>query len=433
MPPINPTEPEDELIAHIKNSLIGHEEEYLPGAWERFDKKEDKNKNFIFWFSRLSGVAAVLIIGLFWFLNDTPVNVSPDVAKNKTTKSPSNPDTQLPVAPKASSSAAENEPVVASAVSKQSGNTGSLLAKTAIPFNGLNNTNIKDQKIYDVPGTNNGLIDPLVSSATQSAIALQANGLPLSAATSSDAVAKKEGNNKTSFQDFLNRESKENQVLAKGNTTNKNDHKWDMALLVAPSIGNSNKLNMGYGVSMGYNLSNRVSLNSGISYNDLAASTAVTSSGSMDIATSSIARSNTKSLESIDARVSGIDIPLELKYNLSKKLYANVGISAFAVLNQKRSNNFISEKLEQQVSNDASSFADIKVVVLSERVTEEVPNAEVSGNKYIGFYNFSFGFKQKISQKNTFSVEPFMKVPMKEATKDNLRLIGTGVKLKFDF
>ena len=52
---------------------------------------------------------------------------------------------------------------------------------------------------------------------------------------------------------------------------------------------------------------------------------------------------------------------------------------------------------------------------------------------YLGFYNFAFGYKTKISKKNAFAIEPFLKLPMREVKTENLRLIGTGVKLKFDF
>ncbi|RZK66962.1 MAG: hypothetical protein EOO92_24705, partial [Pedobacter sp.] len=72
-------------------------------------------------------------------------------------------------------------------------------------------------------------------------------------------------------------------------------------------------------------------------------------------------------------------------------------------------------------------------LIVSEKVTESAPASETESNNYIGFYNFSFGYKQKVAKDKSISIEPFMKVPMREVTKDNLRLMGTGVKLKFDF
>ncbi len=66
-----------------------------------------------------------------------------------------------------------------------------------------------------------------------------------------------------SFQEFLDAEVKTNPALAQTKTIAEKGDKWEMGLVVAPSIGNSKKLNMGYGVSMAYALSDKVSISSG--------------------------------------------------------------------------------------------------------------------------------------------------------------------------
>src|SRR5690349_21789649 len=77
---------ENELIAHIKDTLMSHEESYVPGAWEKFKTQDEKKKPLIFWLAPLSGVAAILFIatGLYFFIirkSDNPVteiaNTSP--------------------------------------------------------------------------------------------------------------------------------------------------------------------------------------------------------------------------------------------------------------------------------------------------------------------------------------------------------------------
>jgi hypothetical protein len=142
----------------------------------------------------------------------------------------------------------------------------------------------------------------------------------------------------------------------------------------------------------------------------------------------------TKDLESVEAKISGIDIPLEVKYHFSKKLYANVGVSAFAVIRHQQNNSYVEQKLvEREASFTAGNKDSFTTFMVTEKTTEKAPEAEVSNDKYLGFYNFSFGYKQKISKSKSVSVEPFMKVPMKEVSKENLRLMGTGVRLKFDF
>jgi hypothetical protein len=422
MPPIKRMQPEDELIAHIKSSLIGHEEEYLPGAWEKYGKKENKNKDLILWFSRLTGVAAVLLIGLFWLLRETPPDFPATLTKTNTNTIPlDNPG----------SSKSANEKALDSFAFK---NESKVFLKQ-----------YKDRPIKNNPLTNDIFVNPQIAKVDHLPLNsaetpfIEPVQSPANAADNSKlAIVNKadQSEKKMTFEDFLNKENRINKTTSKSELTTKRSGKWDLGLVVAPSFGNSKKINMGYGLSMGYNLSSRISLNSGISYNDMAATSSPASTGGLAMnapTVSAILSSGSKNLESTDAKVSGIDIPLELKYNLSKKIYANVGISAFTVLNQSQNNNFVQARIEQQPSSNVNSFAETRVVISNERITEEVPESEIKTSKYIGFYNFSFGFKQKISKKNTFAIEPFMKVPMKKNTADNLRLLGTGVKLKVDF
>ncbi|RZL30310.1 MAG: hypothetical protein EOO96_18380, partial [Pedobacter sp.] len=57
---------EKELIAHIRESLVEHEESYQLGAWEKFNAPEKKLRPF--WLPFLQGAAAILIIGFIGFL-----------------------------------------------------------------------------------------------------------------------------------------------------------------------------------------------------------------------------------------------------------------------------------------------------------------------------------------------------------------------------
>ncbi|RYG08670.1 MAG: hypothetical protein EOO07_25210 [Chitinophagaceae bacterium] len=194
---------------------------------------------------------------------------------------------------------------------------------------------------------------------------------------------------------------------------------------------------MGYGVSVDYSLSDKFSLNSGIAYNQMTAgkNNVSTFDGAMNSPTNSaiIARQSTRSLTGVQEQVAGIDIPLELKYHLSKNLYANVGVSAFAVISQKQNNTYLENRVEQRISDSPNGYQQLSSVLVTDKITEQAEPTAVDDYSYLGFYNFSFGYKKKISKNNSFAVEPFVKLPMREVNTQNLRLIGTGVKLKFDF
>lgn len=403
-------ESENELIAHIRESLSGHEEEYVPGSWENFNKIEGKKKVPVLWLWRLSSAAAVLLVvgaGIVLFSKKTTDQLPVQNVQHKPMESPK-PLTEIEKETEAPITIKYKEDIV-----------------------GLKPH--KNAEHYSVPvqGTSNTL--PVVAGEIIAKATASMSSAPVTD-TKSD-IAKAQANpvaveNKTtSIEDFLNNETKKNQgdALAKASTNRKED-KWEMGLVVSPSFGNTKKLNMGYGVSMGYALTDKISLNSGVSYSEMAASKNLPP----QVNTSAIA-DGSKSLESIEAKVTGIDIPLEIKYRVSKNLYANVGVSAFAVINQRQSNSYVQEKVVERAVYSSVGSDQLKTFAVNERVVEQAPESEIKDGRYIGFYNFSFGYKQKISKGKAVSIEPFMKVPMKEVSKENLRLIGTGVRLKLDF
>lgn len=435
---------DDELFAHIKDSLTEHEEAYVPGAWERFEKKS-KPKTPWLWFAGLSSAAAVLLIGFALFYTADKGQNNNDLTQqvhHKPGQENAGPVTGIAEGPEPAKSAIEN----------------------------LNTTVTENKNLVEQRTNNNApsnpiivglkhhiIVDPMKAAATEQSPVSVTQGtfkpepvvltdkkeLTVAAVmkneTAKPIVLKKdsvETNKPRSFQEFLEEEVKSNRAVAAASKSSaKKNDKWEMGLMVAPSIGNAKKLNMGYGFSMDYALSNKVSISSGISYNEMAATKNSGGSGVYYDSPNTMAAmvSDTKSLKSVDANLVGIDIPLGIKYHLSKKFYTNVGVSAFAVLNQKQNNNYLQGSVEYSANADVANSAGFKAVFQQQTVSEAVPSGEIRGDKYLGFYNFSFGFKQPISGSKAFSVEPFMKLPMKEFTKENLYLIGTGVRLKFDF
>lgn len=417
--------PEDELITHIRESLMAHEEEYAPGAWEDFIEDKPKKRGLFFWLGGLSSAAAVLLIGfgLFFVLNKKDLPKNTEITGTKSNKN----EPVLPIRPE----------VIPGVSSEQKQG----VSKSDTENNGISVNN-------DVSGdgevTESGKVATnLSANEPRSAIvSLELVQPDVNPGSKSEQVVPQErvivtvpaGDKKQSFEDFLLGESKQNRIANTGKSTDKKESKWEMGLVVAPSFGNSKKLNMGYGVSMGYALSDKVSISSGISYNEMGASRTIESPPNLAMMSVSVGvgvANESKELKAVNAQLRGIDIPLELKYHLSKRVYANVGVSAFAVIGQKQQNTFIESKVAPQAYDGDSGVA--KAMVLNRTVSEEAPKEEIKNAPYLGFYNFSVGYKQKISKGKAFSVEPFIKLPMKELKQENLYLIGTGVKLKFDF
>lgn len=411
--------PEDELITHIRESLMAHEEEYVPGAWEDFIQEEPKKKGLLFWLTSLGSAAAVLLIGfgLFFAFEKKTVSGDAELVINK------------PL---------QETPFSSETIDDSPENSGKQKEKSLIPATESEHKLSRYSEKESQESLVNALIGdegPLIvyNKATQEVPNLVPEAEKVNAkgetSTQTPQVEKKR-----SFEDFLNQESKQNALAKSDKTKGNREGKWEMGLVVAPSLGNNKKLNMGYGLTMGYSLSDKVSINSGISYSEMGASRSIENPPNtvmMNVALGGGIASESRELKSVNARLRGIDIPLEIKYHLSKRIYANVGVSAFAVLDQKQQNTFIESKVEPLAYSADGGTA--KAMVLNKTVSEEAPKEEVKNDPYLGFYNFSVGYKQKISKGKSFSVEPFIKLPMKELKQENLYLIGTGLRLKFDF
>ncbi|MBB2150119.1 hypothetical protein [Pedobacter gandavensis] len=456
--------PDDELIAHIKGQLMAHEEDYAPGAWENFNAdKSAKKRGMFFWLGSLSTAAALVLIGFaIFFVNNKKEGLKPSIL---TGTSASNQTIKLPVEVKEKALKAEElikevkpaelastpEPANANLIGAgKSGNPVGVLGDLAqvsgsksrnqIPAGHTTATSTQVHQPSNVQETtfNHSVIANSTSNtvhpSTTVAVTQQRQEAVLK-----DAAAEVKTQ---SLEEFLAQESKNGNARGRKNQAKvarlPMEDKWEMGVMVAPSVGSSKKLNMGYGLSMGYALSKRVSINSGISYNEMGASR--TASPASDGAYSSPATttmglaSNSKELKAVDANIRGIDIPLEIRYRLTNSLYANVGISAFAVLNQKQKNTFLESQVQSSLADPGSTAsATFKANVLSTTVIEERKNSELKTDPYLGFYNFSLGYKQQISRGKSVSLEPFVKLPIKEFTQENLYLIGTGLRLKFDF
>ncbi|WP_316790119.1 hypothetical protein [Pedobacter frigoris] len=400
---------EDELIAHIRQSLAGHEEAYVTGAWEKFNKEEDRKRPLL-WLWSLSGAAAVLLIcaGLFLFVNKNPDHEQGK--KNGTTAI-----VKIPPAVKRIENPIETKGTKAQ--------QADIIVSGPAKVSRVSITKAENNSAAAYPISISN-VDPASALAVNKPVNQPVNNDPVAAGPIKDDTQVKPKNN--SADPFL----KQGAIASANNSPkdlSKRNAKWEMGVMVAPSFGNTKKLHMGYGVSMAYALSDKISLSSGIAYNEMAASKDISGPVSMGIA-------KTKDIQSTEAKLIGIDIPLEIKYHLSKNVYANVGVSAFAVLDQKRNNTYLEDKIVQNSYVAADGSARSEAYAVSEKVVEEAPvEAEIKNGRYLGFYNFSIGYKQKISKNNSVSIEPFMKLPMKEVTKENLRMLGTGVRLKFDF
>ncbi|WP_148042734.1 hypothetical protein [Pedobacter jejuensis] len=423
-----------ELIDHIKDNLQAHEEAYTPGAWERFSVPEKKKRRGIAYWPLWSAAAIILVMGSIFFLQNNEIKqdkivVNQHKAVDKEIEN--KPLTTVEETPLLQPKTQKTERN--SLYSKNEQNSvSSPIEKDEIILNKnpfITSNEVEIASVSDKSSPNNVLAGR--SNIEQIAPKLKTNETEI-------VVEKKpKAQSKTTFEELLAQDSYANSTnksqKTKGNT------KWEPGIFVAPAIGNDNKVNMNYGFSLSYNLATKLSISSGIAYTALSSTSnpaqndfgaAQNSPSAMALASSN---NSNRSLQSVDASVRGINIPLELKYNFSNKFYTGIGVSALAILNNKQQNNYIVSQAQNTTVVNTMGYAEQKMQVVTERVSEQQSEATSAPEKYLGFYNFNLGYKQKISSKKHIAVEPFLRLPMKDFSKDNLNLTNGGLRLKLDF
>ncbi|QXU39803.1 hypothetical protein [Pedobacter sp. D749] len=403
-----------ELIEHITAQLQNHEETYPNGAWERFSEKKNNRRGITYW--PLWAAAALILIfgGVFLAQNNIDQKKQVLVIKQKAQQIPAaDGNTNVVTETKTNPTPLNNN---ATAANNIAANRATKITENLKPLLSQESSYPRINTVEELTPVNNNLLDSKLAGANLSNLkSKQFNILTEN--------KKPKPLTQTNFEKLLAHDSYANQQKpadkASGNS------KWQPDVYVAPAMGNDNKVTMNYGFSLSYAIANKLSISSGVSYASISTTESLDASAPQTL--------SGKNLASVDAKVRGINVPLELKYNISDKLYTNIGVSALAVLNNSQQNSYIINQVQSFSSPAVNGYADSKTLIVKEKTVEPQPEANLDPDKYIGFYNFSLGYKQKISKKNNIAIEPFLRLPMKTFSKENLNLTNGGLRLKIDF
>ncbi|WP_354333177.1 hypothetical protein [Pedobacter sp. CG_S7] len=364
----------NELIIGISVLFKAHEETYEPGSWEKFSaQKKNKRPKAILWIGMAAALAIAITVVPYVFINK--IN-DVKIVKQLTAPEKEVSDlVQIPVE-KTKPLVIKNE-VVKKAI-KVSIDTTAIIAQTYV----------------------NTEITPTV---TEMGIVVK-------------PIPAKENN----FLEYLENEGKIAEVVE-----NKQSSKWNFGVELLPTVL-QNKVNMGAGITTEFRLSKSFSISSGIAY--------VALDASKSIQKQSINMKSNKNLVSIDANISGIDIPLSLTYNLNKHIYTSVGVSYFNVLTDKRNNKYLTQlEVSSMAINPENGIMETFKTKLVEQNAEVSNESPLRGNSYLGFFNLSIGHKQEVFKQYNIVIEPFMKIPVGKLSNEDLKLGNGGVKLRFTF
>ncbi|MFT4095309.1 MAG: hypothetical protein QM640_16895 [Niabella sp.] len=441
-------EPNDDFLEHIKSVLRDHEEPYDAGAWERFTEKQTTVKTRpVISFRRWAAIAAAIIAGIlilsrfFNTENNLTVPSSPNIVTDHKKS-----DNHEPAITKPGNNTAVTPPSPAEPNGKQ--------FAVLPPDNKIPAADTQNEKIFVIKAPGTGIIlpqKPISDTAVMNKPAIAARQPQRPEKNSIDFWQNKIIDNQ---QTEKNPRKQDRQLAIAGgqpviapNSTQEKNRKWQPSLYISPVFGDKG-VNMGYGFAMGYAVNDKVKISSGIAHAKVSASRSYnaqpTTAGSYAAADSKqtqlrsnalAASEETSSLQNVNGYLSGLDIPVEVSYSFNKKLYATAGVSGLVVFSDKKNYDLLtSRNVTVSVETNKGVIKEDKSVTLSNSTSTSV-NSQVSNEStpFLGFYNLSIGYKQKIAGKNALSLEPFIKIPMKNISKQDLHYRASGIRLKFDF
>lgn len=412
-------EPKDDFFEHIKQVLRNHEEDYREGAWEQFSgahlSAPVKKIRAWKWVAAAAVIAGLLLAAPYLFTkHDTAPStetVTTTEPKNNTITAPDSNTLLLPATPaqqlvknaqkqterSTGTSAAANHPVAKDMIAK-----APLVAAPAPEINPPNtmavapkqNTTIApEQPVKDKPAPN--FWQPHTVPDRESNLSPESNNSPqVLAHNTPPEEATKERNR---------------------------SRRWIPSLYVSPMFAESG-VNMGYGVALAYAVNDRIKVSAGIAHNKISTSknydvaagnAALNTPTTFSLASKRMALAApapAPALKSVQGILSGFDIPVDISYALSKKLYATAGVSGLVVVNDNTNYTLVTSTNTQiSVVNSQGVLQEDKRIVNSSYAFSTALPGELNHDKttFLGFYNLSLGYKQKITPKNNVSIEPF--------------------------
>ena len=223
--------------------------------------------------------------------------------------------------------------------------------------------------------------------------------------------------------------------------------KFELGLYVSPSR-TSDQFDVGAGFLVSYALTDKISLRTGTSYNSYSvgvvkdplemASAEPISTNNMrfDSPISTGQKSAIRqemiipNINAVMGKVEAIEIPLDFSYKLNKGFYTSAGVSYSAIIKQQREAQYI-ENIGALTLSDKPALIPQAEKDLNKAQLKTIQSNQdnVNTQGFNGFANFSVGKKVDLKSKITFSLEPFVKVPLGQFRKSDLDYTNTGIRI----
>ncbi|MGJ1446775.1 hypothetical protein ACR79S_12070 [Sphingobacterium spiritivorum] len=446
-----------ELIDDIADKLRDYELPYREGAWEKFASLDKGRKSRVLW-PYWSAAAVILALGISYITYNTGdlqgdnagVNT---IAKKENTTQHAIPGAgqDSPSAPVESSDANVNQvhPNIINSSSKGLENRLASLsdpqqhattyiaadqsARVSVPFNELRTAMLTTSQI-------GGHLSELQSKneVEMTIICVTADATPQVKEESKFSLSVLGTDNQQ--QTLANQQINRPKAMGR---------KWELGAFVSPASASS-EVSMGGGLSVAYNLSKKLSVRSGVSLQNYQMAMALNpgkpSSSSPVSMDSPVGNSYLIDMSSVQSRmnpnftaVSGsvltLDIPVEMKYAITRNLYTTAGVSMVSVLQQERLNHYVENingnTFAGKNANGVGAAESNNIQAVNKTVKSNEQNVETNG--FNGFINLSIGRKLPIKKAFSISVEPFYRLPLGQFKNSDVNYSNGGIKVITNF
>ncbi|MGO1243791.1 MAG: outer membrane beta-barrel protein [Sphingobacterium sp.] len=139
------------------------------------------------------------------------------------------------------------------------------------------------------------------------------------------------------------------------------------------------------------------------------------------------------SLNSVSSKMQTLDVPLEIKYNLSKDYYIVGGASYAFVLSQERYNYYseYTDAITYSSASDSDKPTSTPQKTVERKIKSGTDNVDDDG--FGGFVNFSIGKKTGLTKNLNISIEPFVKIPVGSFKQTDMNYTNGGIRIITNF
>lgn len=431
-----------ELIELIKEELKNAEElPYKEGAWEAYKSRYEpvqKGK-----YRTLSWVAAAAIaLAGFTFLFLNPVN-SPDtvtVVESQQQRLPLN----QPTAPPTVESEDEALRTAANAdlrVSMNESNQKGPLYVTAIPDRGaLERVHLP--AVNEAPWRSQTFGVAAIPAPERLSVSVREKPLA-TFSWDDDLMPGEQINPNFAYQSEAARQVSPKKVRL--------TDRLELGAFVSPST-TDRSFDLGGGLVFAYRFNDKLALRSGASFNQYEvamlqsqvreigeemkqASAPIKNTDKLISKEASSLRTNSffmPNLNAVTGKVQTLDIPLEIRYNLTKEFYTTGGVSYAAVLFQERFDHYEESAGIPTYSSASDSPEPVENPVTTISTTQASAYENID-NGFGGFVNFSIGRRVNMGKTIKVSIEPFVKLPVGQFKRADMNYTNGGIRIMTSF